>query len=199
MCRLVRRGEENWLWSLLYEFNGDPHVHARFAGSFGLCAFHGALLLELVVRERRLMTASAVARLYESALRRWRQAAPGQLPAAGQCLLCEYAHGAEDRYGYFLARALVGQGWRATYARSDGLCRPHLANVCAHASATIRGWLTADFAARLSELTGRLQELQRKQRYEDPNVPTPAEVASWREAVWRMGGMHFDRLLISDR
>ena len=48
LCRLVRENEEQWLWNLLYEYTGDPQIHARFADSLGLCGEHAALMHKIV-------------------------------------------------------------------------------------------------------------------------------------------------------
>ncbi len=199
ICRLVREGEERWAWTLLYEFTGDPEIHELFASSLGLCAQH-ARLLERVVEEKRLMTPSGVARLYETVVRRLAGSLAGSPTRLslkrGDCPLCTYAAEAADRESYFLARLLRLPEWREKFAASDGLCLPHLQTTLRHCDREVRGWLLADFERRLAELAANLRELQRKQRYDVHEPLSSEEAGAWREALWRLGGMSYDRLLV---
>ena len=201
ICRLVRESEERWIWTLLYEFTGDPEIHALLARSLGLCAPH-ADLMRKVVEGRRLMTPSGVARLYETVvkalegeLRQGRLRGNAKKP---ECPLCTYAKNTAERQAYFLARLLSTREWRKEYEASDGLCWPHVRQVLAQAPREVQGWLTQDFAGRLERLRRNLSELQRKQRYDVPEPVTPEEADSWREALWRLGGMAFEGLLVED-
>jgi len=195
----VREGEERWSWNLLYEFTGDPEVHESFARSLGLCAHH-ARLLERVVEGRRLMTPSGVARLYETVVRELSRRLAALQPRLKRdgCPLCAYAGELAERESYTLARLLRNPRWREGFADSDGLCLPHLQTVLPHADREVRKWLLTDFRRRLVELERRLGELQRKQRYDVEETLTPEEAASWREALWRLGGMDYDGLLVED-
>ena len=201
ICRLVRESEERWIWTLLYEFTGDPEIHALLARSLGLCAPH-ADLMRKVVEGRRLMTPSGVARLYETVvkalegeLRQGRLRGNAKKP---ECPLCTYAKNTAERQAYFLAQLLSTREWRKEYEASDGLCWPHVRQVLAQAPREVQGWLTQDFAGRLERLRRNLSELQRKQRYDVPEPVTPEEADSWREALWRLGGMAFEGLLVED-
>lgn len=201
ICRLVRESEERWIWTLLYEFTGDPEIHALLARSLGLCAPH-ADLMRKVVEGRRLMTPSGVARLYETVvkalegeLRQGRLRGNAKKP---ECPLCTYAKNTAERQAYFLAQLLSTREWRKEYEASDGLCWPHVRQVLAQAPREVQEWLTQDFAGRLERLRRNLSELQRKQRYDVPEPVTPEEADSWREALWRLGGMAFEGLLVED-
>ncbi|HDH09504.1 MAG TPA: hypothetical protein ENF84_01050 [Chloroflexi bacterium] len=201
ICRLVRESEERWIWTLLYEFTGDPEIHSLLAHSLGLCAPH-ADLMRKVVEGRRLMTPSGVARLYETVvkalegeLRQGRLRGNAKKP---ECPLCTYAKNTAERQAYFLAQLLSTREWRKEYEASDGLCWPHVRQVLAQAPREVQGWLTQDFAGRLERLRRNLSELQRKQRYDVPEPVTPEEADSWREALWRLGGMAFEGLLVED-
>jgi len=201
ICRLVRESEERWIWTLLYEFTGDPEIHALLARSLGLCAPH-ADLMRKVVEGRRLMTPSGVARLYETVVKTLTRELQRGLTRGGanktECPLCVYAKGTAERQVYFLARLLPAQEWKKEYKASDGLCWPHARQVLAHAPREVQEWLTQDLAGRLERLHRNLSELQRKQRYDVPEPATPEEVDSWREALWRLGGMTFEELLVRD-
>jgi len=201
ICRLVRESEERWIWTLLYEFTGDPEIHALLARSLGLCAPH-ADLMRKVVEGRRLMTPSGVARLYETVvkalegeLRQGRLRGNAKKP---ECPLCTYAKNTAERQAYFLAQLLSTREWQKEYEASDGLCWPHVRQVLAQAPREVQEWLTQDFAGRLERLHRNLSELQRKQRYDVPEPVTPEEADSWREALWRLGGMAFEGLLVED-
>ena len=105
LCRLVREGEEWYLWEMLYESAGDPRTHREFGASLGLCSRHAALLSKMV-RERNLLTPSGVARLYEGLTSCVRERLGKGLPE-GQCVLCAYARDAAARYAEALARYLA--------------------------------------------------------------------------------------------
>jgi len=93
LCRLVRESEEQWLWNLLYEFTGDPQIHARFADSLGLCGEH-AELMRMIVEKRQLVTPSGVARLYDTVsqeqLSRLSRPARKGAEKTDNCPLCRY-------------------------------------------------------------------------------------------------------------
>jgi len=201
ICRLVRESEEKWLWTLLYEFTGDPEVHGKFVASLGLCAAH-AHLMKLVVEGRRLMTPSGVARLYESTVRSLlaRLAGyPGRgKPRPDECPLCKYAQETAEREAYFLASLLREEGWRKAFEGSDGLCWPHFSLTLSQAHPELRKWLVDEYRRRLSGLLHRLSELQRKQRYDVSEPISREEADSWREALWRLGGTVFEGLLVKD-
>ena len=201
MCRLVRESEEQWLWNLLYEYTGDPQVHARFADSLGLCGQH-ADLMRMVVEKRQLVTPSGVARLYDTVSREELSFLPRAVQKgakkADKCPLCQYRDQASARKASFLARALRNETWQEEYALSDGLCQGHFEAVLEQADRSVAEMLRDDYAKRLENLSHRLQELQRKQRYDVSEKLTPEEASSWREGLWRFGGMSFDHLLVND-
>jgi len=201
MCRLVRESEEQWLWNLLYEYTGDPQIHARFADSLGLCGQH-AELMRMIVEKRQLVTPSGVARLYDTVSREelLHLSRTDHRPETRKddCPLCRYHDEVAERKASFLARALADNTWWKEYALSDGLCQGHLKVVLSQADRSIATMLRDDHAKRLRDLSHLLQELQRKQRYDVPEQLTHEEASSWREALWRFGGMSFDSLLLSD-
>lgn len=201
LCRLVRESEEQWLWNLLYEFTGDPQIHARFADSLGLCGQH-AELMRMIVEKRQLVTPSGVARLYDTVsqqeLSRLARSAQKDTAKRDDCPLCRYRAQVVERKASFLARALLDETWRKEFSRSDGLCQAHLETVLYQADRSTARMLREDHARRIRDLSHRLQELQRKQRYDVTEQLTPDETRSWREALWRFGGMHFEDLLVND-
>ncbi len=197
LCRMVRESEEHWGWTLLYEFTGDPEIHDRFAKAGGLCTEHGELI-RMIVESRQLVTPSGVARLYETVTKEFLRDLSTTRSENQDCPLCRYRKQAEERYAYFLATTLLDPAWQESFAHSDGLCMSHFALVKQHAKREVAEFLVNDQSRRLHELLHLLQELQRKQRYDVPEPLTPEESASWREALWRFGGMHFEHLLVHD-
>ncbi len=201
LCRLVRENEEQWLWNLLYEYTGDPQIHARFADSLGLCGEHAALMHK-IVEKRQLVTPSGVARLYETVshkeLSHLARSSQKGTTKAEECPLCRYREQATERKASFLTQALLDEAWQRKYAVSDGLCQRHLETAVEQANRSVARLLREDHARRLQDLARLLQELQRKQRYDVSEQLIPDEANSWREALWRFGGMQFDTLLVSD-
>ncbi|MGC8962674.1 MAG: hypothetical protein ACP5LK_01750 [Candidatus Bipolaricaulaceae bacterium] len=199
ICRRLREAEERWIWNVLYELTGDPEIHGRFASSLGLCREHAALVAK-AVETRELVTPTGVARLYESVVARALEVLPNlrgraSLPR-GRCPLCQIAQETEERESWFLGRLLADPQLWAVYRDSEGLCLPHFLSVWPEASEEVRQKLLSDFQERLSRLLVRLREFQRKERFDVDEPPTPEEIASWREALWRLGGMDFSAPLI---
>jgi len=196
ICRLVRESEEWRLWLLLYEHTGDPELHQRLGASLGLCGRHAALLGR-VVAQRPLATPAAVARLYETLCAHARGKLRSGIPRQC-CDLCRYAEDTARRYAASLAVLLLSPEGRRAYARSAGLCIPHLVLALEEATDEIRDLLRRDISGRLAQLEHLLHELQRKQRYDVREELTPAEANAWKEALWRFGGMEFDELIAGE-
>ncbi|MFQ6033666.1 MAG: hypothetical protein ACE5KR_02265 [Candidatus Bipolaricaulia bacterium] len=209
ICRLLREGEERWLWHLIYELTGDPGVRAKLDRSFGLCQEHAYLLIE-IVEERELISGDGVARIYETVvadyLRRLREAATelarGRHKAREalqgvECPLCTLNREMERIKIHTLLEALEEGEWLSEYRRSAGLCNRHLLLALEESRDRELGeFLLEDHLGRLERLVHGLQELQRKQRYDVDDKVTPEEARSWREAIWRFTGMKYDRPLI---
>jgi len=193
ICRRVRESEERWIWTVLYEFTGDPELHEKFAQSLGLCREHAALMAQ-VVEIRELVTPTSVARLYETAVSRVLQDLPR--PNRRPCPLCELAEEAAERESFFLGKLLLDPEFWEAFQRSDGLCLPHFLRVWRLAPEKIRPSLLSDQRARFHRLLQNLRELQRKERFDVGEKPTEAEIRSWREALWRLSGMSFSEPLI---
>jgi len=199
ICRQVREAEERWIWNALYEFTGDPELHERFASALGLCREHAALMAQ-VVETRELLTPAAVARLYETvvirALEELANFRGRRNFVRKNCPVRQLARDTEDRETWFLGRLLEDEDlWRA-YEGSDGLCLPHLLKVLPEAHEEVWQKLVSDFRRRLTRLLQNLRELQRKERFDVDEPLTPEEIESWREALWRLGGMSYSAPLI---
>ncbi len=189
VCLLVQRAEERWVWTLLYEHSGDMRIHRALAEAVGLCAAHGALV-ERVVAGRQLASAGAAARLYLTVVNAVREELAGggrQVPVP-RCPLCVRSAETARHVAGMLAAALKDGAWQDGYEASDGLCLPHLDMCAAALRGQARAWLRADAQRRLDELSRRLSELCRKQRYDVHEELSEAESHAWKEALWRIGG-----------
>lgn len=199
ICRRVREAEERWIWNLLYELTGDPEIHARFAASLGLCREHAALTAQ-VVKTRELVTPTGVARLYETvvthALEELANLSSRKLSPQRACPLCQLAQEVAERESWFLGRLLADPEFWAAYENCDGLCLPHFLLAWREAPVHVRPRFLSDFQERLARLLERLRELQRKERFDVDEAPTPEELESWQEALWRLGGMAYGEPLI---
>ena len=52
--------------------------------------------------------------------------------------------------------------------------------------------LSQDHRRRMKRLRVNLRELHRKQAHDVKEAPTAEEQESWREALWRFTGVHWD-------
>ncbi|MBI4289093.1 MAG: hypothetical protein HY671_11790 [Chloroflexi bacterium] len=213
ICRLVRETEEQHIWFLLYEHAGDPPLRRRFDDASGFCHYHGHLAARILL-EREMMSESAMARFYETAVMTYREAlqqaigakrnpraafrggkTPG-VPSASLCMACESSRHAVAGNIAALLRILGDEGHRLDYVKSDGLCNPHLALAVQKADADAGRFLLGDHERRMEKLQNRLSELLRKQAFDSHETPTAAELASWADAVWRFTGVEWKELLV---
>ncbi len=199
VCRVTRRAAERWVWTLLYEHSGDPAVHQAMAETGGVCAAHGDLV-QRVVAGRQLASSGAVARLYHTVVDAVRQRLDeGSRKVSGsRCPLCVREQEMGKHAAGILAEALKDVAWQEAYAESDGVCLPHLELCLAALRGRQRSWLRQDARQRLDALQYRLSEYCRKQRYDVDACITDEESDSWNEALWRVGGMWSDTLLVRD-
>ncbi|MFO8033915.1 MAG: hypothetical protein R6U88_01970 [Candidatus Bipolaricaulota bacterium] len=190
VCALTHRMEKRWVWTLLYEHSGDISIHQALADAVGLCAEHGALV-ERVVGERQLASAGATARLYLTVVNRVRDRLQegGRRVPVPRCPLCLRVEQTGRHLAGTLAQALKDGAWREGYESSDGLCLPHLDMCLSAMRGEVRDWLREDANRRLDELSERLSEFCRKQRYDVEEEISEEESVAWKEALWRIGGL----------
>ncbi len=112
------------------------------------------------------------------------------------CLACEVAARRARSEVHALLRMLGQETYRELYAKSDGLCNPHLTTVLRAAASATRGLLLEDHGRRMEVLRARLRELHRKQAGDVTEGPTAQEQGSWREALWRFTGVSWDTPLV---
>jgi hypothetical protein len=210
ICRRVRETDEGYIWSLLYEFTGDPIIRGNFNEALGFCHYHAHLIV-IIVKERELMVPSSVARMYETVVEhykallhfsevgkkrsvlRWHKA--HKMPMRG-CMACANVKGLEEAELSALGRFLRYPAHRDVYQQSDGLCNHHLAQLLAKANQEVWAFLLRDHKQRLERLEKNLWQLQRKQSYDVHEAVTEEEAQSWLEAIWRFTGVHWGKLLI---
>lgn len=190
VCLLVRRAEERWVWTLLHEHSGDVEIHQALAESGGLCADH-AQLVERVVAGRQLASADAAARLYLTVVGAARKKLTERRRAVPvpRCPLCRRSEQTARHVAGMLAAALKESSWREAYEASEGLCLRHLEGCLSVLRGEVRTWLRQDAVRRLDQLFERLSELCRKHRYDVQEKITDGESGSWKEALWRIGGL----------
>ena len=183
LCRLLRIADERQIWSYLYEHAMDPESRRRFDAALGFCRHHAGLAA-MVVQERELVSGATIALLYESVVQQHEG-------ARAICPACET--GQERARGEARAFArLLETHWEA-YEKSDGLCLPHLRTVGENER------LLQDHRRRMNHLRMSLRELHRKQAHDVKEAPTAEEQNSWREALWRFTGVHWDGPLVKRR
>ena len=139
----------------------------------------------MVVQERELVSGATIALFYESAI-----GVEAPSPKA-VCPVCEVAQARARSEALAFVRLLESH-WKA-YEKSDGLCLPHLRTVAQDPR------LEDDQQHRMKRLRKNLRELHRKQAHDVREAPTRDEQDSWREALWRFTGVHWDGPLVKRR
>lgn len=147
VCRCVAQAGRGHLESLLYECVTDVDSRRRLRASWGLCNWHGWMLLEIggarsgvailcedLVRRLVGRAETAARRGLASRLRTWfargRPAAGERLAALyrrrARCPVCEAGAAAEAQHLRAMLARADQPDFRSAYARSDGLCAPHV-------------------------------------------------------------------------
>jgi hypothetical protein len=148
VCRCVIQDGHRYLDGLLYEQVTDVDTRQALRASWGFCSWHTWMLLEIphsifgsaVIHEDILKRALARTerfgdRARRSRRRRWvarltgraeRTAARSGFRPPATCAACTTARDNERRYLETLARLGHEGDLQAAYARSGGLCAPHL-------------------------------------------------------------------------
>lgn len=204
VCRCVVHDSRQHLDALLYEQVTDLQTRRRIRGSWGFCNWHTWMLLEIQGSR------SGAAIIYEDLLGRLvervrRDAeAPARprswLPASGRrgtrrvrlrerCLVCEAAGEAERRY---LETMLAGSGdaeLQLAYARSDGLCGPHVLRAIELAAGRPgTSWLAARTALKWARLRDDLARFVSKHDHRNRAPFTATEAAACERAFEVLSG-----------
>lgn len=210
LCRCVDEDSRRHLAAIIYEQVNDPDTRRRLHASWGFCNWHTWMLLEaadaksgaaiiyedlirvFLQRVRRLrdrpasLRARALARLIHRRpgpavveLRRRRKACP----------VCAWCGEAETGYLLTLLRFVDDPQFARAYAKSDGICAPHLF------AAVEMGAGTQGLACLLDRALAKWDELRRdldrfvsKHDYRNREPFTEAEASSYRRAFEMLAG-----------
>ena len=132
ICHLVREQEESHLFHFLWENINDPTTRARLRATLGYCSRHTWLLHDL---ERQwwgdgLETAIVCEDVLREVVQRLRSVRSGRdsasLESRGGCPICQERGQIEEAYQTALVHHLARPDFRELYARSGGMCLPHL-------------------------------------------------------------------------
>jgi hypothetical protein len=198
VCRVVADAERRWLDSFWREGKNGRAAREAFLGAGGFCAGHGLLLETLAQGERG---AAAIADVYGMLAARDIERLAAARDHVGRrrrrpvrrrrhCPACEQTAAATDRKLWFLIDALHAGATRERYARSDGLCMPHLLDAAGQSASEpeVCRFLLDDACRRLGDLCAQLNELQRKRDHRFRHEPKAAEQLAPGEAIRRYGG-----------
>lgn len=186
-----------WLDAFWREGRQSPEARERFYAGGGLCRSHAWQLHELVSAGGG--SGAAIADLYGrlaehdlAALdelldgRRSRlRAAASELQANVPCFACaEEAEALPRKAEFFLELLATGAG-QDRYARSAGVCRPHLLavlEVAGRREESVR-FLLEDWRRRLGDLRRRLADYDRTRDYRFAAERTAEDERSWTDVI----------------
>ena len=213
VCRCLAEDSTRHLATLLHEHVTDPEVRAALRASRGLCNWHAGMLQELpgaafgaailaadlLARERAraeaLGRAPSGPRSRLTALGRWlrRPAASGSTARRSRrCLVCDGVETAESRYLDALLGLVDDPRFDDAFARSDGVCVPHLTLLVEHGSgaapAAALDRLVALAGARWRRLEAALDRFIAKHDYRARTPHTDEEGRAWRLALEMLAG-----------
>jgi hypothetical protein len=203
VCRCIVRDSRQHLDSLLYEQVTDIETRRRLRGSGGFCNWHTWMLLEIQGSRSgaAIIYEDLLARLVESVgrdagasprARSWLLTSRGKSgrgrprPA---CPVCEDARAAERRYLEGMLDGGDDADMQLAYARSDGLCGPHMLRASAlGAGRPGASWLAARTLAKWSRLREDLTRFVAKHDYRNREPFTPDEAAACERALEVLSG-----------
>lgn len=200
ICALVLRRLRRYMELLTYERVNDVTVRAELREARGFCPAHGQLL-----REARSALGTAI--IHHDLLRALRGALEAPDPPRGvlgrmrgggarrglaparACPACAQRQEAEQLYLEALLRYLGDPELLAAFTQSAGLCRIHLGQGLARASAAAAGQLRAAQLAIWQRLIDELDSFIRKHDYAFADEPIGAEGDAWARASLLVSGL----------
>jgi len=211
VCRCVIRDSRSYLDALLYEQVTDPDTRRAIRASWGFCNWHTWMLLDiehaifgsaLIYEELVKLALSRTELLGELAERtrprgwlstllgrRRRSSSVEGYRERAECPACAAAADAERRYLVTLVTFVDDGDLAAAYARSDGLCVPHLFGVLEHDGERCQARVLVDRTrekwARLGQDIGSFVS---KHDYRNHDPYTQAEAASYARAFEMLVG-----------
>ncbi len=206
VCRCLQDSTFRSLDALLYEQVNDPGTRALLDRSWGFCAWHAwlateiknaALGLAIIYRDlldqchtrlsasQRQLADSPRSTGWRRFFRRWQPVALARARLSRtRCLLCESLARAEQGYLLTLLEYVEDPDFDRAYARSTGICLPHLTMALdrhpAHAGAAP---LLARTRRKLERLREELRGFIDKHDYRRHAPYTEEEAASWTNAI----------------
>ena len=211
VCGLLEQGSRKALEGFLYEQVNDPETRRKLVASRGFCNWHSWLLADIqgshlgvAVLGRHLLAEAAqalelsdpsagAAGNWRGLFRRSRSRQAGALPAwwhgGTDCPLCAMMDRAERDYLILLLDFFEEADFATGFARSGGLCLPHLGRAVeialhhAHLPA-----LLAAHRDRWAALAAELDEFIRKYDYRFASEPMGAEGDSWSRVLEVLAG-----------
>ncbi len=199
VCRVAQHNVERYLATLAYECVNDLGVREQLRASNGFCRSHAAEWLE----QPRLLGTAIIYRDIISnlsvKLRRLRERPPvgisistgdgDPLGTTGECPVCSFLASEEQKLLGSLLDSMYEREFEDAYARSAGLCLPHLrAALAAAPDEATRDTLLEVSIGRQEVLRRQLDEIIRRF---DPSVhgePPGEERGAASRAIWYVTG-----------
>jgi len=203
VCQCLAQDSRRHLDGLLYELVTDPDTRRRLRRSWGFCNWHTWMLLEIPGAR------SGAAIIYEDLLGRLVEraredtaaparrpswlATPSRRPGDGQprqtCPVCEDAAASERRYLRALLEGAGDAEVQLAYARSDGLCGPHLLHALAiGAGSAGASWLAERTAVKWGQIRDDLAHFVSKHDHRNREPFTADEAAACERAFEALSG-----------
>jgi hypothetical protein len=210
VCRAVEEDGRRHLDAIMYEQVNDPHTRRGLGASWGFCNWHTWMLLEVpsaksgaaIIHEDLLRgllhrlgrlrdrvpsgPRKALARLF----RRHRRPTIVELARRRKaCPVCAWCAEAETGYLLTLLRFSDDPQFARAYAKSDGICVPHLLDAVALGAGTPGlSHLFDRTLGKWEELRKDLERFVSKHDYRNQEPFTEAEASSYRRAFEAVSG-----------
>jgi hypothetical protein len=212
VCRCLVADARQYLGAVLYEHVNDPDTRRRLRASWGFCGWHTWMLREVadpafgsaIIHEDLLRVLS------HRFQRRWRGRRPESSGFLGRlrCLLgrerrpvlvelhdrrprcsaCQEAKAAERHYLEAAVRYADDPQFERAYARSEGLCAPHLVGALELDAAGLAEPLVARTVQKWEALRRDLRAFVEKHDYRNTAAFTEAEGLSYVRAFEAVAG-----------
>ncbi len=206
VCRVLENTSRKALDAILYEQVNDPESRASLVASGGFCNWHTWMLADM--QGSRLGTAiigqhllfEALRLLPDGSMRRrtWRDVFYAKSPATEfsawrrgrkRCPVCRRVQRAERNCIRIMMDYFDEPEFAAAFARSGGLCVPHLCRALDAASEhRNRPALVEAHRERWTALRAELEEFIRKHDYRFASEAMGMEGDSWRRALEALVG-----------